>query len=73
MKGVDWFLMTSFLFIFLSLVECVLVERLANEKQNEENKEEGIHNEGLVMRFPLFLPIVKLSSFDLERLNSLPP
>ena len=56
-----------------SLVECVLVERLANEEQDEENKEEGIHNEGLVMRFPLFFPNVKLSSFDLERLNSLPP
>ena len=60
-------------FVFLSLVECVLVERLANEKQNEENKEEGIHNEGLVIRFPLSFPNVKLSSFDLERLNSLPP
>ncbi|PFX31232.1 Gamma-aminobutyric acid receptor subunit beta-2 [Stylophora pistillata] len=46
-KGVDWFLMTSFLFIFLSLVECVLVERLANENQKEEIKEEGINNEGL--------------------------
>ena len=55
------------------MVECVLVERLANEEQNEENKEEGIHNEGLVMRFPLFFPDVKLSPFDLERLNSLPP
>ena len=65
--------MTLFLFIFLSLVECVLADNLANEKQNEENKEEGIHNKGLVMRFPLFFPTVKLSPFDLERLNSLPP
>ena len=73
MKGVDWFLMTLFLFVFLSLVESVLVERLANEKQNEENKEEGIHNKRLVMRFPLFFSMVELSSFDLERLKSLPP
>lgn len=53
-KGVDWYLMTSFLFIFLSLVECVLVERLANDKKKVEIKEEGIDNEGLVInKFPL--------------------
>ena len=63
MKEVDWFLMTLFLFIFLALVECVLADRLANEKQNEENKEEGIHNKGLVMRFPLFFSNCEIISF----------
>lgn len=48
-KGVDWYLMTSFLFIFLSLVECVLVERLASKMKESEAKEKGLENEGLVI------------------------
>ena len=30
-KGVDWYLMTSFFFIFLALAECVLVEKMMNK------------------------------------------
>jgi len=48
-KGVDWYLMTSFLFIFLSLVESVLVERMASKLKETEEKEKGIENQGLVM------------------------
>lgn len=40
--------MTSFLFIFLSLAECVLVERLGSSEV-KESKDEGQENEGLVM------------------------
>ncbi|XP_078347220.1 gamma-aminobutyric acid receptor subunit beta-2-like isoform X2 [Oculina patagonica] len=46
-KGVDWYLMTSFLFIFLSLVECVLVERLASKEKMKESEEQGLENEGM--------------------------
>ena len=49
MKGVDWYLMTSFLFIFLSLAECVLVERLGTAG-GKESKIEGLENEGLVIK-----------------------
>ncbi|XP_068716657.1 gamma-aminobutyric acid receptor subunit gamma-2-like [Montipora capricornis] len=45
-KGVDWYLMTSFLFIFLSLLECILVERLLTSKA-KENKDVGQDNQGL--------------------------
>ena len=31
-KGMDWYLMTSFLFIFLTLVECIVVEKLWRKK-----------------------------------------
>ena len=40
--------MTSFLFIFLSLAECVMVERLGTSGR-KESKDEGHQNEGLVM------------------------
>jgi len=48
-KGVDWYLMMSFLFIFLSLTECVLVERLGTAG-GKERKIEGLENEGLVIK-----------------------
>ncbi|XP_068672886.1 gamma-aminobutyric acid receptor subunit alpha-6-like [Montipora foliosa] len=45
-KGVDWYLMTSFLFIFLSLLECIVVERLLTSKARE-SEDEGHDNKGL--------------------------
>ncbi|XP_068716656.1 gamma-aminobutyric acid receptor subunit alpha-6-like [Montipora capricornis] len=42
-KGVDWYLMTSFLFIFLSLLECIVVERLLTSKA-QESRDEGHDN-----------------------------
>jgi len=41
--------MTSFLFIFLTLVESVLVERLASKVKETEEKEIGVENQGLVI------------------------
>ena len=52
--------MTSFLFIFLSLAECVMVERLGTSG-GKESKDEGHQNEGLVMIN--LLVIIKYSSF----------
>ncbi|CAH3143612.1 unnamed protein product, partial [Porites lobata] len=47
-KGVDWYLITSFLFIFLSLVECVVVEKLESSASKERaSKESGQENEDL--------------------------
>ncbi|XP_068673663.1 gamma-aminobutyric acid receptor subunit alpha-2-like isoform X3 [Montipora foliosa] len=43
-KGVDWYLMTSFLFIFLSLLECIVVERLSTSKAQERRDEEHDNN-----------------------------
>jgi len=41
--------MTSFLFIFLSLAECVLVERLGTAA-GKESKIERLENEGLAIK-----------------------
>ena len=41
--------MASFLFIFLSLAECVLVGRLGSSEV-KESKDEGRENEGMVMK-----------------------
>lgn len=50
-KGVDWYLITSFLFIFLSLVECVVVEKLESSASKEgASKESGQENEDLVIK-----------------------
>ena len=50
-KGVDWYLITSFLFIFLSLVECVVVEKLESSASKERaSKESGQENEDLVIK-----------------------
>ncbi|XP_048576350.1 gamma-aminobutyric acid receptor subunit beta isoform X2 [Nematostella vectensis] len=37
-KGVDWYLMTSFFFVFMSLVECVVVDRLLLKRKSQEEK-----------------------------------
>ena len=39
-KGMDWYLMTSFLFIFLTLVECIAVEKLWRRKKIKKKKSE---------------------------------
>ena len=37
-KGMDWYLMTSFLFIFLTLVECIVVEKLWRREALKKKK-----------------------------------
>ena len=48
MKGVDWYLMTSFFFTFLSLLECIVVERLLISEA-KQIKDVGHDNKRLVI------------------------
>lgn len=42
-KGMDWYLMVCFIVIFLSLLECIIVDRLwrVNFKNVEDEKKNG--------------------------------
>lgn len=42
-KGMDWYLMVCFIVIFLSLLECIIVDRLwrVNFKKVEDEKKNG--------------------------------
>ena len=48
-KALDWYLLVSFIFVFLSLIECTIVFLLASEAKQDKQKPIKVMVNGLML------------------------